>query len=178
MFDLINKYAAPAAALIVGFFVSYVLLTQLIEKNFVCEPFEIEGTRYLLATQATSGIDPDLEPTTLPAEGGYVFARQLKDCECKHLSYSFHASLYGQESDSFGQVIIELYGPNGNKIQAGNETVEERLESWKNISNMEFYEEYKEFLSIEDGQQISEVRVFVVPGTHSLILKDMKLRFL
>lgn len=178
MFDLINKYLAPVAAILVGFLISYVLVQQLVEKNFVCDPFEIEGPRYVLATQATSGIDPDLNPTSLPAEGGYVFTKKLEDCSCKHLSYSFMASHYGQDDKKFGQVIIELYGINGNKIQAGNETIKEQLEGWNHINNMKYYEEYKDFLSIEDGQQITEVRVFVVPGDHSVILKNVKLRFI
>ena len=178
MFDKINKYVAPAAALIVGFFVSYVLLTKMIEVNFVCEPIEIKGPSYVLATQATSGIDEALSPTTLPPEGGYVFSQKLTDCACKHLSYSFMAAQFGQEKGKFGQVIIELYGRNGRKIQSGNETIEEELQQWSNINNMDFYDEHKEFLSIEDGQQIHEVRVFVVPGSHSVILKDIQLRFI
>lgn len=178
MFDKINKYLAPAAALIVGFFVSYVILMKTIEANFVCEPIEIEGPRYLLATQATSGLDQALKPVSVPAEGGYVFTKQLQDCNCKHLSYSFNASHFSQEGGKFGQVIIELYGRNGRKIQSGNETIEEKLEQWSNINDMGFFEEYKDFLSIEDGQQITEVKVFVVPGSHSVILRDLKLRFI
>lgn len=178
MFDKINKYLAPAAALIVGFFVSYVLLTKLIEVNFVCEPIEIEGPAYVLGTQATSGLDQALNPTNLPAEGGYVFAKRLEDCNCKHLSYSFNASHFSQDGGKFGQVIVELYDKNGRKIQSGNETIEEQLEQWSNINNMDFFEEYKDFLSIEDGQQITEVKIFIVPGSHSVILKDIKLRFI